>query len=199
MTANGHSTARPGFLFLICPDAQLLRERFGQAEKDNPPQDGGSWDRSCYWGDTDPPQDFWSNLSETSLFGTSHFIVVRQANLWAPSLWRRLDKILSRPGSAAACLSSASKMPGTGAAPSCPCFFPNCPVSTSPAKRAGSGAARASRTGISANSSRRRPRPAASVSRRRFCSILRKRCPVRPKSCVMNSIRSCSCTRRTAK
>ena len=97
MTANGHSTARPGFLFLVCPDAQLLRERFGQAEKDNPPQDGGAWDRSCYWGDTDPPQDFWSNLSETSLFGASHFIVVRQANLWAPSLWRRLDKILSRP------------------------------------------------------------------------------------------------------
>ena len=27
MTANGHSTARPGFLFLVCPDAQLLRER----------------------------------------------------------------------------------------------------------------------------------------------------------------------------
>ena len=97
MTTNGHSTARPGFLFLVCPDAQLLRERFGQAEKDNPPQDGGAWDRSCYWGDTDPPQDFWSNLSETSLFGASHFIVVRQANLWSPSLWRRLDKILSRP------------------------------------------------------------------------------------------------------
>ena len=97
MTANGHSTARPGFLFLVCPDAQLLRERFGQAEKDNPPHDGGAWDRSCYWGDTDPPQDFWSNLSETSLFGASHFIVVRQANLWSPSLWRRLDKILSRP------------------------------------------------------------------------------------------------------
>lgn len=142
MTANGHSTARPGFLFLVCPDAQLLRERFGQAEKDNPPQDGGAWDRSCYWGDTDPPQDFWSNLSETSLFGASHFIVVRQANLWSPSLWRRLDKILSRPlGSSLPvfCLENAWDR----GRPKLPVFFPNCPVSTSPAKKAGSGAARA--------------------------------------------------------
>ena len=42
MTANGHSTARPGFLFLVCPDAQLLSERIGQAEKIGIRNDAGN-------------------------------------------------------------------------------------------------------------------------------------------------------------
>lgn len=97
MQTDGHSTARPGFLFLVCPDAQLLRERTEAARKAYPPQDGGAYDCASYWGDTEPPRDFWSNLSAVSLFGTSHFIVVRQANLWTASVWHRLDKVLARP------------------------------------------------------------------------------------------------------
>ena len=60
-------STRPGFSFLICPDAELARLEAAalleQARAD------GDWRRAVYWGDEELPPAFWQDLTVPSLMG----------------------------------------------------------------------------------------------------------------------------------
>ena len=94
--AKQTSPQRPGYLFLVCPDAQLVRQQVEASAQAYPPA-SGSWERFCYWGDEEPPRSFWENLSLTGLLGSQRLVVVRQANQWNAAVWHRLSKVLSQP------------------------------------------------------------------------------------------------------
>ncbi len=96
--AKGTQTSprRPGYLLLVCPDAQLLRQHAEECAAQWPPA-SGAWERFCYWGDEEPPRAFWENLSLTGLLGTQRLVLVRQANSWPAAVWHRLSKALSQP------------------------------------------------------------------------------------------------------
>ncbi len=87
---------RPGFLFLFCPDAQLLLEEVESLARVHAP-DAGPFKRACFWGDEPVPQTFWESLLQRDLFGSMRLVLVRQANLWPLAQWKILDKALSRP------------------------------------------------------------------------------------------------------
>lgn len=88
--------SRPGFLFLVCPDVQLLRDHVEELVGRFPAK-AASYDRFCYWGDEPPPDSFWENLSLTDLFGSQRLLLVRMANHWQAPIWHKLDKALARP------------------------------------------------------------------------------------------------------
>ena len=94
--ARQTSPRRPGYLFLVCPDAQLIRQQ-AEAFAAQWPAASGTWERFCYWGDEEPPRAFWENLSLTGLLGTQRLVLVRQANQWNAAVWHRLSKALSQP------------------------------------------------------------------------------------------------------
>ena len=94
--ARQTSPKRPGYLFLVCPDAQLIRQQ-AEAFAAQWPAASGTWERFCYWGDEEPPRAFWENLSLTGLLGTQRLVLVRQANQWNAAVWHRLSKALSQP------------------------------------------------------------------------------------------------------
>ncbi len=92
----GQVAAHPGFLFMVCPDVQLLLEAVEEQARLNAPADG-PLKRVCFWGDEAPGSAFWEALSVRDLFGSRRLVLVRMANLWTASAWKILDKALSRP------------------------------------------------------------------------------------------------------
>ncbi|MDO5536039.1 MAG: DNA polymerase III subunit delta [Desulfovibrionaceae bacterium] len=87
---------RPGFLFLVCPDVQLLLETVEAKARQYQPAEG-PFKRVCFWGDELPGSAFWEALSVRDLFGSMRMVLVRQANLWPTAVWKTLDKMLARP------------------------------------------------------------------------------------------------------
>ena len=87
---------RPGFLFLSCPDSQILLEEVEARARAWAPQDG-PFKRLCFWGDEPPDNSFWEALNLRDLFGSVRLVVVRQAHLWHADVWKLLDKMLARP------------------------------------------------------------------------------------------------------
>lgn len=96
MAAGASSSARPGFLFLICPDAQLLIETIEEKAQQYAPG-GAAFKRLTFWGDEAPDNTFWEALAVRDLFGSMRLVLVRQANLWQAAAWKMLDKMLARP------------------------------------------------------------------------------------------------------
>lgn len=95
LTAQG---PRPGFLFFVCPDAQILRERAeDEAAAYAAAGDGSEVIRHCFWGDEAPPRAFWDALTVAGLFSVRRLVLVRQANRWPAAVWHTLEKALSRP------------------------------------------------------------------------------------------------------
>lgn len=95
-TSAGNQGQRPGFLFLSCPDTQLLLEEVEARAKAWAPADG-PFKRLCFWGDEPPDNAFWEALSLRDLFGSVRLVLVRQAHLWHAEVWKLLDKTLARP------------------------------------------------------------------------------------------------------
>ncbi len=93
---NNQQKVRPGFFFIICPDVQLLLEALEEQSKMYAPA-SGAFKRVSFWGDEQPDSAFWEALSARNLFGDTHLVLVRQANLWNTATWKTLDKILARP------------------------------------------------------------------------------------------------------
>ena len=90
------AVVRPGFLFLVCPDGQLVRNRLERLLADMPPP-RGSWERHVYWGDEEPPPAFWERLTLQGLCAAPVALVVRQAQQWPAAVWKQLSRALSRP------------------------------------------------------------------------------------------------------
>ena len=55
------------------------------------------WERHVYWGDEEPPQRFWEQLTLQGLFGAPRALIVRQANQWPAAVWKKISHALARP------------------------------------------------------------------------------------------------------
>lgn len=87
---------RPGFTFLVCPDGRLLRAALERQLAAHPPA-SGAWERHVFWGDEEPAPQFWEQLALQGLFGAARAVVVRQAQLWPATVWKKVSHALARP------------------------------------------------------------------------------------------------------
>ncbi|MBG0789406.1 MAG: DNA polymerase III subunit delta [Desulfovibrionaceae bacterium] len=81
---------RPRYLFLICPDPQLIKAQTDQRLKASG-QDG--WERKVFWGDDDEPLPaaFWTDLTIKSLFPQPKALILRRAHTLKADQWDKLD------------------------------------------------------------------------------------------------------------
>jgi DNA polymerase-3 subunit delta len=84
---------RPGFYFLICPDAELIKRELARLVAEH---DFSGAERLVFWGDDGLGPRFWENLSLQSLFGGTKLLLVRQANLLKAEDWENLTPALAR-------------------------------------------------------------------------------------------------------
>jgi len=81
---------RPKYLFLICPDPQLIKsqvtERLTVSGQDD-------WEIRTFWGDDDDPLPpaFWTDLTIKSLFPQPKALLVRRAHTLKADHWDKLD------------------------------------------------------------------------------------------------------------
>lgn len=85
---------RPGFSFLVCPDAELLKRRMQALAAEADPQ--GRFQRRVFWGDEGLTPAFWEALTLQSLLGTPRMLVVRNAHTLPVQAWRDLSPQLAR-------------------------------------------------------------------------------------------------------
>ncbi len=90
---------RPSFTFLICPDSQLLRSHLQALLKERENELHG-WKRHTFWGDEDPDKDFWEALCLDGLLASGRVVLVRQAQHWQASVWKKISHALARPSAA---------------------------------------------------------------------------------------------------
>ncbi|WP_243544157.1 DNA polymerase III subunit delta [Pseudodesulfovibrio tunisiensis] len=81
---------RPKYLFLICPDPELLKSRISEALKATGRR---GWKKRVFWGDDDDPlpQAFWTDLTIKSLFPEPKALIVRRAHTLKAEHWDKLD------------------------------------------------------------------------------------------------------------
>jgi DNA polymerase-3 subunit delta len=81
---------RPKYLFLVCPDPQLIKTQVAERLKASG-QSG--WETKPFWGDDDEPlpQGFWTDLTIKSLFPQPKALVVRRAHSLKADHWDTLD------------------------------------------------------------------------------------------------------------
>ena len=85
---------RPGFSFLVCPDAELIRQRIdGMAAE---AASSAAYERRVFWGDEGLTPAFWEALTLQSLLGTPRMLVMRHAQNLNAEAWRELSPHLSR-------------------------------------------------------------------------------------------------------
>jgi DNA polymerase-3 subunit delta len=81
---------RAGFSFLICPDAEIVRERVERLLADS----GQSFVREVFWGDEELGAPFWSALTVGSLFAGRRAVVLRRAEALPVEFWPKLAAAL---------------------------------------------------------------------------------------------------------
>lgn len=81
---------RPRYLFLICPDPQLIKSQVDERLATSG-QEG--WEVKTFWGDDDDPLPaaFWTDLTIKSLFPQPKALVVRRAHALKAEHWDKLD------------------------------------------------------------------------------------------------------------
>ncbi|WP_031480859.1 DNA polymerase III subunit delta [Maridesulfovibrio frigidus] len=84
--------SRPGYIFLTCPDAELLHARISELLESNNSSD---FEKKVYWADEDLPSNFWDDLTLQTLFGSSKAVVLRRAHKIKTATWKMLDKALA--------------------------------------------------------------------------------------------------------
>ncbi|MFW6054387.1 MAG: DNA polymerase III subunit delta [Thermodesulfobacteriota bacterium] len=83
---------RPGFLFCVCPDAELIRGHIrGLLEKRSE-----NWRIKTFWADEELPDSFWEALSLTGILGDSAAVILRRAERLQAASWRKLSPVLCR-------------------------------------------------------------------------------------------------------
>ncbi|WP_432738002.1 DNA polymerase III subunit delta [Maridesulfovibrio sp. FT414] len=104
--------SRPGFMFLICPDAELLHARIGELQEQ---YNAGDFEKKVYWADEELPRQFWDDLTLQTLFGSSKIVILRRAHTLKAAVWDTLDKtIASLAGSSFLCLCLEGKWESKG-------------------------------------------------------------------------------------
>ncbi|WP_419785607.1 DNA polymerase III subunit delta [Pseudodesulfovibrio sp.] len=85
--------SRPKYLFLACPDPQLIKARIRELLDGSGQQE---WETRTFWGDDDEPLPpaFWTELTIKSLFAQPKALVVRRAHTLKAEHWDKLDGAL---------------------------------------------------------------------------------------------------------
>lgn len=81
---------RPGFSFLVCPDAALIRREIDRLLAAEP----GGWEKRVYWGDEELPAAFWQDLTIPGLMASAKAVVVRRAHNLSAETWDKLSSPL---------------------------------------------------------------------------------------------------------
>lgn len=81
---------RPRYLFLVCPDPQLIKSHIAERIQASGQQ---GWETRTFWGDDDDPlpSTFWTDLTIKSLFPQPKALVVRRAHTLKADQWDKLD------------------------------------------------------------------------------------------------------------
>lgn len=89
---------RPRYLFLICPDPQLIKSQVDERLKASGQQ---GWEIKTFWGDDDEPLPdvFWTDLTIKSLFPQPKALIVRRAHALKADQWDKLDASVKGLGS----------------------------------------------------------------------------------------------------
>jgi DNA polymerase-3 subunit delta len=70
--------SRPGFNFMICPDAEILRRMIAETLAEHW---SAGHERRVFWGDDEVlPPEFWAELTTPSLLGSNKVLLVRRAH-----------------------------------------------------------------------------------------------------------------------
>lgn len=91
--SQANQPVRPRFNILICPDSYILLQEVRKLVTAFKPS-SGEWERRVYWGDEEPQPKFWEEFTASQLFGTSYYLLLRQANSWSAATWKKLDAVL---------------------------------------------------------------------------------------------------------
>ena len=88
------SADKGGVFFLVCPDAQLIRQEIDARLAEDVR-------RKVYWADDDPPldEDFWTNLTIKGLFAEPKALILRRSQALLAAHWDTLGQAAPRPGS----------------------------------------------------------------------------------------------------
>lgn len=84
--------SRPGYMFLICPDAELLHEQINSIL--SAPGNSG-FEKRVYWADDELSPKFWDDLTLQTLFGGSKAVILRRAHKLKAAQWDTIDKAVS--------------------------------------------------------------------------------------------------------
>ncbi len=81
---------RPKYLFLVCPDSELLKAHIAERLQQTGKED---WTVKTFWGDDDDPlpQTFWTDLTIKSLFPEPKALILRRAHALKAEHWDKLD------------------------------------------------------------------------------------------------------------
>lgn len=84
--------SRPGYMFLICPDAELLHARIDELKEQF---NAGDFEKKVYWADEELPSQFWDDLTLQTLFGSSKIVILRRAHTLKAAVWDAIDKTVA--------------------------------------------------------------------------------------------------------
>ncbi|WP_415718724.1 DNA polymerase III subunit delta [Maridesulfovibrio sp.] len=84
--------SRPGYMFLICPDAELLHANIAELQEKHGATD---YEKKVYWADEDLPPQFWDDLTLQTLFGSSKIVILRRAHKLKAAVWDNIDKTVA--------------------------------------------------------------------------------------------------------
>jgi len=81
---------RPKYLFLVCPDPQLIKSHIDERMAASGQND---WEKKTFWGDDDEPlpATFWTDLTIKSLFPQPKALIVRRAHTLKADQLDKLD------------------------------------------------------------------------------------------------------------
>jgi DNA polymerase-3 subunit delta len=82
---------RPGFLFCLCPDAELIRQHIDDRLR----QTGQSWRKQTFWADEELPEAFWQAATISGLMGENRAVILRRAEALQASSWSKFHGLLS--------------------------------------------------------------------------------------------------------
>lgn len=84
--------ARPGYMFLVCPDPELCKDQVRMRIAQEP-----SFAAKIFWGDEELSSRYWQALTMQSLMGPRNAVVLRKANEQKEEFWTQIEPILARP------------------------------------------------------------------------------------------------------
>ena len=87
--------SRPGFFFLVCPDAELIKVQIETLIAEHSPE-GATYERHVFWADEGLGRHFWESLTLQGLFDAPRIVVLRRAQALLAEDWEKLTPVLGR-------------------------------------------------------------------------------------------------------